>query len=357
MAANRVLQERLLSRRIFYFEKHELTWECRETGWCECGSDLTKANYRRPTWSGDHITAEYSNASPMTTYKATHPTTENSKTYAWWRNTVVQQYTTLQLTKHRDRLPALSGLAAVVKAKTQDVYLAGIWKSDLAQGLMWRVSTGKKARPRQQQIAPSWSWANMDDIETDWFVVDHNLVTLIEHKIRLETLDPLGSASSGSLWLQCPVIELTLQTPPPEKPFMSPLLVTVVTPVKLLLPLHNSTHLRVSIKLDGPCTSVPVQTSNDPNGLSKTIVEAGQDRWDGSLCLVYLVFVGIKSDYTRTWDVRHRYGGIVLGAPRVHIGAYQRIGHWWSYSEGFETDRLKEARERLEQYVQTIEVI
>jgi hypothetical protein len=31
-----VFQERLLSRRILHFGKHELIWECNETLWCEC---------------------------------------------------------------------------------------------------------------------------------------------------------------------------------------------------------------------------------------------------------------------------------------------------------------------------------
>jgi hypothetical protein len=45
-------------------------------------------------------------------------------------------YSRRSLTSERDKLPAISGLAAAVAATTEDIYLAGVWSSDLIRGLL-----------------------------------------------------------------------------------------------------------------------------------------------------------------------------------------------------------------------------
>ena len=345
VAADRVFQERLLSRRILYFEKHEITWECREAKWCECGSDVTEANYRKPTWSGHHIEAKFFEASPLTTYESTLPTAKDSTTYAWWRNTILQQYTTLQLTKHTDRLPALSGLAAVVKEKTKDVYLAGIWKSDLAQGLLWRPIQDGLAHPPEQQIAPSWSWANIGPIETGWFDLQHSLVTLVKHDVRLATTDEMGSVSSGKLRLRCPLIERSLQTPLPGKITHHSALLTHVE-----MPLRRD---RARISLDGPSVPARVQIID---GSIMTIVRSANTESNGSSCHIFLAVLGTGS--IEQHGLEHcsntTIGGIVLGASLALKGAYQRIGCWWTDYVG--SDYIEFLGE-LEQYAQTFDVV
>lgn len=195
-----VFQERLLSRRILYFEEHEMVWECRSAKLCECGSDLTLAKYRLPEQMLTRATeAKFREASPLTTYDFTHPTKENSETFAWWRETIVHQYTALQLTKWTDRLPALSGLAAITVAKTQDTYLGGIWKSELIHGLLWEPNWGNQSpKIPSDYLAPSWSWASLPcQISYTRVSPTTELATLVNHDIRLATVDPTGSSLLG----------------------------------------------------------------------------------------------------------------------------------------------------------------
>jgi hypothetical protein len=60
-----------------------------------------------------------------------------------------------EMTKELDNPLALSGLARKVADITGDPYVAGIWKNDLARGLLWTTSGGTRLFPYQ---APMWSW-------------------------------------------------------------------------------------------------------------------------------------------------------------------------------------------------------
>lgn len=50
---------------------------------------------------------------------------------------IIENYSSRQLTKPTDALPALSGLAREFHRATGDSYIAGLWKMDLVQGLSW----------------------------------------------------------------------------------------------------------------------------------------------------------------------------------------------------------------------------
>jgi hypothetical protein len=81
----------------------------------------------------------------------------------WLR--IVTQYSMLNLTQRTDILPALSGIAMSYAQHMPTGYLAGIWKDDLARGLLWCIGPvnsplkaenryGRRAFPYR---APSWS--------------------------------------------------------------------------------------------------------------------------------------------------------------------------------------------------------
>lgn len=50
---------------------------------------------------------------------------------------IIQNYTSRHLSKPTDALPALSGLASEFHRATGDTYLAGIWESNIIEGLSW----------------------------------------------------------------------------------------------------------------------------------------------------------------------------------------------------------------------------
>lgn len=87
--------------------------------------------------------------------------------YAWYG--LVEEYSKRTLTYQSDILSALAGLAKEL-ASTQNIgYTNGLWKNDLARGLLWSIKDDRRARrfPRppvnkslqdNNAKAPSWSW-------------------------------------------------------------------------------------------------------------------------------------------------------------------------------------------------------
>ncbi|KAI1826769.1 heterokaryon incompatibility protein-domain-containing protein [Xylaria intraflava] len=94
----------------------------------------------------------------------------------WWQS-VAARYSDRQFTYPHDILPALSGLAKVFEERLDDMYVAGLWRSNLACGLSWyhhrEVGPQHNSLPellsaltnRDSYIAPSWSWAGRRCLE------------------------------------------------------------------------------------------------------------------------------------------------------------------------------------------------
>ncbi|KAJ3549669.1 hypothetical protein NM208_g386 [Fusarium decemcellulare] len=89
--------------------------------------------------------------------------------YDYW-DRLVASYGMLQLTHESDRLPAFSGLAKEFALRTGDIYLAGLWASNLSRSLLWfdkpydkysslEALTNSLSSPTTY-IAPSWSGFN-----------------------------------------------------------------------------------------------------------------------------------------------------------------------------------------------------
>lgn len=78
-------------------------------------------------------------------------------------------YSARKLSCETDALPALSGLAQAFRASYStrvptgfnDYYLSGIWRADLARGLLWMPHDGSHTSRPSQYVAPTWSWASI----------------------------------------------------------------------------------------------------------------------------------------------------------------------------------------------------
>lgn len=117
---------------------------------------------------------------------------------------LVQTYSQLELTYKTDRLPALSGIAYLVASKTEDAYIAGLWKQDISAGLLWYVWPCRPANTTY--VAPSWSWASVMsawtlDTTRRRFV---NLQILDVHT-ELSTSNPYGEILNASLTVTGPL--------------------------------------------------------------------------------------------------------------------------------------------------------
>ncbi|KAH8883581.1 HET-domain-containing protein, partial [Thozetella sp. PMI_491] len=120
-----VLQERLLSPRVVHFTRDELIWECMEKTTCECGSRASKAEL-----------------------------TEN------WHQ-IVEQYSRLDLSFSRDRVPAISGAARRMSPYRNSRYFVGMWENSLIKDLMW-ARKGRLETTRRLGRVPTWSWVSID---------------------------------------------------------------------------------------------------------------------------------------------------------------------------------------------------
>lgn len=144
-----VFQERCLAPRTVHFHAHEMIWECKTTVRCECkGTDVTDWSQRwHRGWKALHLEIEVADFRELSDL---------------WLEVVVR-FSSLRLSHESDRLPALSGIASRFCGSKLKTYLAGLWREDLARGLLWFVGfdwISSSTRPLPLQ-APTWSWASV----------------------------------------------------------------------------------------------------------------------------------------------------------------------------------------------------
>lgn len=203
-------QERLLSPRILHFGRDQLHWECHEGIWSESSTKRYRYDdfgsiddgmlrvalqsnvvFSKPVGgiqigplignANERLDEEWNRALAAADQVAPPPTSQDKrKMYDDWYK-AVSAYTNRQLTKPKDKLPALAGAAVRFKSFINDSYVAGIWSEDLPQGLLWSRSAfeavevdpsvarrpgvggwGEMSDDKGWRGAPSWSWASVD---------------------------------------------------------------------------------------------------------------------------------------------------------------------------------------------------
>lgn len=146
-----VFQERQLAPRTLHFHPTEMIMECKTALQCEC-TDLDKIHAN-------------SNKKLPDIFKM-----EDCEVLDQWFS-IVEEYAALMLSHSTDRLVALLGIATIFQDRLKAAYLAGIWKSDIARGLLWAVGQRQANREKIYKVgvrkprldshcAPSWSWAS-----------------------------------------------------------------------------------------------------------------------------------------------------------------------------------------------------
>lgn len=219
-----VLQERLLTARTLHFGGQQIMWQCKTKILAEGFRDTDPVlEGQTPGMDNDFPGPETTNSkhdSPKVIQGEALPISkaiyqEVDDIYEKWYR-VVGEYARLSLTKHTDRLPAIAGIARQVQLRTDDTYLAGLWKSNIPRGLYWWYGghPSLPARPSVPQ-APSWSWAALSpaidsphSAECYLCVAKRRQFTPYEHEVSLVNFDPcltehgcLGSPS-GSITLR-----------------------------------------------------------------------------------------------------------------------------------------------------------
>jgi hypothetical protein len=140
-----VFQEQMLSRRIIYYARPQLFWECEH---CRLSED----NW--PQRQADRIYPIMIYQQPMST----------SEVIQKWYAEAVATYSARSLSHFANKLVAISAAAKATYLNRHVDYFAGLWKDCVVPGLMWiRSSPGRKSR---RFSCPSWSWAYKKQVST-----------------------------------------------------------------------------------------------------------------------------------------------------------------------------------------------
>jgi hypothetical protein len=140
-------QERLLATRVVHFTASELVWECQKSRRCECG--VMESN----------LYPVMNNLGSALRICLKQPNDERSVRQMW--REIVNSYSVRKLTQIDDKLPALSGIAGLLKERSGDTYAAGLWRRSLPFDLLWRCDQSGDLQSEKTR-SPSWSWISVD---------------------------------------------------------------------------------------------------------------------------------------------------------------------------------------------------
>ena len=134
--------------------------------------------------------------------------------YKKWAN-IVTLFSAGHLSFQADKLPALSGLAKRFRISlkerfdVEDEYLAGMWRGDLEQQLLWLISSyvgppREGPHPKDSGI-PSWSWASVNGVISHaWEEQEDGLeprFSVVSASVEPSTTDSTGRTFGGKLAL------------------------------------------------------------------------------------------------------------------------------------------------------------
>ncbi|KAK3326110.1 heterokaryon incompatibility protein-domain-containing protein [Apodospora peruviana] len=167
-----ISQERELSPCILHFDSQQLYWRCSELLACESYPNgipyMDRSHKYCTTRSFRDLVEEQATASVAAVAAATVTEARESVLRFW--GDFVERYSATELTYKSDKLPAAFGMACELeRLMPQNRFLAGLWESHLAEGLLWSVVREEDPGmvgptdiliPDHYRV-PTWSWASL----------------------------------------------------------------------------------------------------------------------------------------------------------------------------------------------------
>ena len=190
-------QEQEMSTRLLLFGTSMMHFACARYLWTE----------------GDKAPVDISTSrilSQVTRFKETRISAR--ELYQSW-DLLIHDYSYRSVTFDKDRLPAIAGLARVMGEVLRDQYLAGLWKGDLLEGLVWESAGAMMSRGlnshlqnirRRNYVAPSWSWATSKAMASCRTTDQHllritKMAAIVDVSVDADSDDPYGRISGGFL--------------------------------------------------------------------------------------------------------------------------------------------------------------
>jgi hypothetical protein len=133
-----VLQEYILSRRTLNYGKKMIFWDCLAMKASESVPDGAESD--DPGIGGDYnFIQDFKNGLTGTLKQLDDPQSKDGQVFSRAWLLTVEAYTRRDMTMETDRLTALAGLATEYQKATNDAYLAGLWRRNLLDALLWSV--------------------------------------------------------------------------------------------------------------------------------------------------------------------------------------------------------------------------
>ncbi|KAF2111294.1 heterokaryon incompatibility protein-domain-containing protein [Lophiotrema nucula] len=178
-----VFQERVLSPRTLHFGKRSIAWQCLEREATErdpCGttsgemSDTTLSSHTKSLWDLRAINFEATNVE----YRL--------EIFQELWSQLRSAYTSCSLTFEKDRLIAVHGLMSIMQRRTGLTPIAGHWKENLLQDLLW-YSIVEPIIERSTLKKPTWSWISFEGA-TGAFSVGRKLTEAGENFMAIDQM-------------------------------------------------------------------------------------------------------------------------------------------------------------------------
>lgn len=195
------LQERLLSVRLLQFGRSHMSFECNTS---QCHERSQYALHEEHFTRGPQIDDPF----PGLQLSKSLLAVEKDPMRAW--RSIVVNHSRRSLTFGRDKLPSLSGVARIIAARANDVYLAGLWRKTLATDLVWQRSRNWKTHTvtskwtvEPQAATPTWSWASCPfSIEFPWYYPDQkDSLEIMDAWTTQAGSDQYGQVQNGRITL------------------------------------------------------------------------------------------------------------------------------------------------------------
>jgi hypothetical protein len=283
------LQEKLCARRFLAYGNWEMSWECKESSWCEhhgnnCNNDQTSQRH--------------------SSFGALMETTTPQEFTGLWRDYVVYPYNQRLLTKATDVPVAISALAARFQSRFQGTYIAGLWGEDLCRDILWRTYF-----PGRQSafFAPSWSWMSLELPRRIHYPNIHSEREALVYKAQTEvmpsTTNLYGPVSSGTIRLTGTLIPASFEADPHPG-----------QPVKISTLWYDISGLEFWID-----TSLVQMNVRFKNGTEERTTRRAKRKEKGSNGPYPVTLLPIIMDKRCVY-------GLILGHSATCVGAYERIG-------------------------------
>ncbi|ERF76416.1 hypothetical protein EPUS_06974 [Endocarpon pusillum Z07020] len=150
-----VLQEQLLSPRVLSYSNKELYWDCISLNASETFPDGIPDFYDAKMKSLDFRLFKEAILGGSET-NISHEQFHTS----WMK--VVEEYSERKMTRERDKLAALLGVAKEAAIFLKDEFLVGLWRSRLWRHLLWWVKEPDMCIRPRNFTAPTWSWTSIN---------------------------------------------------------------------------------------------------------------------------------------------------------------------------------------------------